>query len=234
MSALWGWDCNNYTEGDVVEISRSLKASAVGVRCSYSWENPGLQAIAVQQFQAHRAANIATVSIPWVYWTEPPERCALSAIETARMGWQDEGSYMILDVEEARPIGWRDGDCHGWLSACVAEVEQRGWRAGIYCSRASWEANCGSDAVGFERLPLLLADYDGQAVLVSSQLPFAGWVNLAGKQYVDRPYDLDIFDTSVVFPCPDRTVVRLSLEAELLRGKPIRRSVVRAAALALG
>ena len=232
MSIVFSCDISNYQTENPVDIARRVGAWHVVVRASASWERSGLQEIAVRQLQQLSAADISRSAYLYVYWDEPPERCALSAIETASMGWLREG-LMFLDVEEARPIGWRDGDCHGWLSACVAELERRGWRAGIYCSRSSWEANCGSDPVGFQRLPLWLADYDGQSELKSGQLPFAGWMFLAGKQYADRPYDLDVFDSSVVFPCPDRTVVRLSLEAELLRGKSIRRSVVKAAALAL-
>jgi GH25 family lysozyme M1 (1,4-beta-N-acetylmuramidase) len=150
--------------------------------------------IAIDQLRILYHAGFSVSGYIWCYFWAGPRlhtQDALNAADRAgvplSMVWFD-----CEDDDGADPV-----TVPTWLNSAVQAVQASGRRAGIYTGRYWWRTKAG-DTEDLSNLPLWLASYDANPSLQSPLMPFAGWTELAGKQYWDKPLDRDVFSSSVV------------------------------------
>lgn len=189
-----GVDISNYQDDVTVLLPTLTEWNVEHVVVRLSTESEGRRQIAIRQLQILKNVGFSVSGYIWSYfWTQPLAHVqdALSVADASgidlSMIWfdcEDDDGANAITV----PI---------WLDAAVQAVQASGRRAGIYTGRYWWRDHAG-DSQDFSSLPLWLASYDNVPDLSTPLLPFAGWTELAGKQYWSLPIDRDIFDRSVI------------------------------------
>jgi GH25 family lysozyme M1 (1,4-beta-N-acetylmuramidase) len=189
-----GVDISNY-QADVTLLLPTLTAWNVEhVVVRLSTESEDRRQTAIRQLQILSHVGFTVSGYVWAYfWASPMAHidAALSVADAAgvplTMIWFD-----CEDDDSASPVS-----VSTWLDQAVWAVQSHDYRAGIYTGRYWWRDHAG-DTDRFSHLPLWLANYDEVPELTSSVMPFAGWNELAGKQYTSTPLDRDIFAAFVV------------------------------------
>lgn len=185
-------DISNWNGGfePLVPQLREWGVERVVVRLSL--ERPALRQIAVDQLRAAQAAGFACDGYLWVYWSDDPVQVAEQAASLIQEAGVPLG-YVWLDLEEVVP-GELIGQVPDRVARLASELERRGQRVGIY-SAPWWLSQYLPDPAALTRLPLWLARWDGDPSLPLG--PVAGWPEVAGKQWTDKPLDRDVFRRSL-------------------------------------
>ena len=185
----------------------------------------------VAQVRSARDNGVSIGGYVWAYRNISPEATIKAVItRCAEIGlvlpllWLDCENYMVNgQIADPGP----DAD---WLSRAVDCAERIYEMAcGLYTG-AWWVQGHfpgGTDEFAkFSRLPLWIADYDGDPSLdTATVLP--GWTSVACKQYTDQPVDLDTIRPEYTVyqstPAPDKCSEVLAGLDRMIARKPYRR-----------
>lgn len=183
-----GIDVSNYQPADVTALVAQYNAQHVVVRAST--ESDQHRQIARQQCVTAQQAGCSIAAYIWAYFELDPVSHVKNALATVQ-GF--DLATVWVDCEDGSPGSQLDD----WLSRAVAQIEHMGYRAGIYTGTPWWRAQ--GDSHGFTRLPLWIANYNGQATLDGVPLP-GGWISASGHQYAGDPVDQNVFVPAVTVP----------------------------------
>lgn len=194
MSILRALDVSSHQSRDLTTLIRAHQPKHVIVKLYTAWESVPWDHTAAQVRSA--LDNGCTVGgYVWAYRSVTPERMVDDLIaRCASIGlvlplcWIDCETYHDRSGNVADP-----GPDAEWLARFVEQAETvYGMACGLYTG-AWWVDGYfpgGREAFAqFKRLPLWLADYDGDPTLDSALLP--GWPTVACKQYTSTPVDLN-------------------------------------------
>lgn len=188
LALVPGLDVSNYQPADVTALVSQYNAKHVVVRAST--ESDQHRQITRQQCATALQAGCTIGAYIWAYWELDPVSHVKNAMATVQ-GF--DLATVWIDCEDGAPGAALDD----WLSRAVAQIEQMGYRAGIYTGTPWWRAQ--GDSRGFMRLPLWIANYGSAPAIDSVPIP-DGWTQAAAHQWTSTPVDQNVFRPSVTQP----------------------------------
>lgn len=231
MNFLRAIDVASWQPRDLTQLIARHQVQHAIIRLYLPWESVPWDHTAAQVRSARDNA-ISVGGYAWAYRSISPEATIKAVItRCAEIGlvlpllWLDCETYKGPNGTIADP-----GPDADWLARAVACAEdQYGMACGLYTG-AWWIEQYfpgGADEFAkFSRLPLWIADYDGDPSLETATIP-KGWASVAAKQYADKPIDLDSIRAEYTVytpstPAPDACSGLRDGLAALINRKPFR------------